>query len=181
MYEWLKEDRRCPWRTLQRNKKPHQVADLALLEKKTVPRWVQRKFYPPLVRTVASREGHSWRHLKESAKRRHSQRKREWLCTLTVLTRTYRDILGFRRHCMTSRKTLGDLKVGEHAALELPRACTADTLFWDPAPTENTAALNGGPDRQPRRSTRDCHVPAWMGDVLSGRTFDNALPLQAGF
>ena len=59
-----------------------------------------------------------------------------------------------------------DLNVGERAVLELPWARTADALPRGPFPTENGAAVNRGPDLRPTRSTRDRHVPTWMGDYL---------------
>ena len=74
-----------------------------------------------------------------------------------------------------------DLNVGERAVLELPWARTADTLPGGPAPTEIAAAVNREPDLQPRRSTRDRRVPAWMRDFLLGEDIDNALsPLGRG-
>ena len=69
-----------------------------------------------------------------------------------------------------------DLNVGERAVSGLPWARAADAPPGSPAPTENTAAVNREPDPQPRRSTRDHRVPAWMGDFLLGEDIDNALP-----
>ena len=74
-----------------------------------------------------------------------------------------------------------DLNLGERAVLELPWARAADALPGGPAPNENAAAVNREPDLQPRRSTRDRRVPAWMGDFLLGEDIDNALsPLGRG-
>lgn len=69
-----------------------------------------------------------------------------------------------------------DLNVGERDVLELLGAHDAHALPGGPAPTENAATVNREPDIQLRPSTRDCRVPASMGDFLLGEDIDNALP-----
>ena len=59
--------------------------------------------------------------------------------------------------------------VGEHAVEKSP-------LTTDPAPMENAAVISDESDARVRRSARSRHSPAWMGDFLLGKDFDNALP-----
>ena len=69
-----------------------------------------------------------------------------------------------------------DLNAGEQAVMELPESCPADLLPEDSALTENATVISQEPDRPLRRSTRTRRAPAWMGDFLSGKDIDNALP-----
>ena len=66
--------------------------------------------------------------------------------------------------------------MGERALSGLPWARAADALPVGSVPTENAAAVNREPNPQPRRSTRDRRVPAWMGAFLLGEDINNALP-----
>ena len=94
------------------------------------------------------------------------------MCTLTVLNRLKPQLQPTLHDVERDAGQPTDLNVGERAVLALPGG---------PAPTENAAAVNREPDLQPRRSTRDRRIPAWMGDFLLGEDIDNALsPLGRG-
>ena len=49
-------------------------------------------------------------------------------------------------------------------------------LTTDPTPMVNAADISDEPDARVRRSARNRDSPAWMGDFLLSKDFDNALP-----
>ena len=56
-----------------------------------------------------------------------------------------------------------DPNVGEHDVMRSP-------LTTDPAPMENAADISDEPDARVRRSARNRHSPAWIGDFLLGKS-----------
>ena len=167
------------------NAKPYQVGDLVWLEEKAVPGWVHRKFYRPwsgpwrVVRVISDV---TYRIQCEDVTPTRGRRKTRMVVHFNRLKPYLRRPPQLQPTLHDVERDAGqptDLNVGERAVSGLPWARAADALPGGPAPTEVAPAVNREPDPQPRRSTRDRHVPAWMawmGDFLLGEDIDNALP-----
>ena len=169
------------------NTKPYQVGDPVWLEEKAVLRWVHRKFYRPWSgqwRVVKVISDVTYRIECEEATPTRGRRKTRMIVHFNRLKPYLRRPPQLQPTLHDVERDAGqptDLNLEERAVLELPWARAADALPGGPAPTENAAAVNREPDLQPRRSTRDRRVPAWMGDFLLGEDIDNALsPLGRG-
>ena len=169
------------------NTKPYQVGDPVWLEEKAVLWWVHRKFYRPWSgqwRVVKVISDVTYRIECEEATPTRGRRKTRMIAHFNRLKPYLRRPPQLQPTLHDVERDAGqptDLNLGERAVLELPWARAADALPGGPAPTENAAAVNREPELQPRRSTRDRRVPAWMADFLLGEDIDNALsPLGRG-
>ena len=164
------------------NSRPYRVGDLVWLEEKAVPRWVHRKFYRPW--------SGPWRVVKVISDITYRIQCME--VPLIRRRRKTRMIVHFNHlkpYCARPvqlqpqppdvevvARLPEDLNVGEQAVMESRETCPADLLPEDSTPTENATVISHEPDRPLRRSTRSRRAPAWMGDFLSGKDIDNALP-----
>ena len=167
-------DARC-----KRKSRPYKVGDLAWLEEKAVPRWVHRKSYRPWSgpwRVVKVISDVTYRIQSEEVAPLRARRKTRLIVHFNRLKphRSRPVQLQPSLHDVEEDRNLPtDPNVGEYAVTRSP-------LTTDPAPMENAADISDEPDARVQRSARNRYSLAWMRDFLSGKDFDNALPLLWG-
>ena len=163
-------DARC-----KRKSRPYKVGDLVWLEAKAIPRWVHRKFFRPWSgpwRIVKVISDVTYRIQCEEVAPLRSRRKTRLIVHFNRLKpyRTRHVLLQPSLHDVEEDRNLPtDPNVAEQAVLRPP-------LTTGPAPMEIATVISDEPDARVRRSARSRCSPAWMGDFLLGKDFDNAPP-----